>query len=318
MRAALWLCWLSACAPTVAWEPAEVTPIDPPPLVAEVGEADLSAFDEPDPSLEQLRRDGRAVEALVESEWVKRFARGVDELPLVKPFSIDDRQVDTEKFYFTKYGSPLAYARALDLVAGAGMPAPRSLVDFGYGSIGHLRLLATLGTRTIGIDVDPLLRDMYADAQGPFSRGSVRLLHGTFPSELSTQVGGGHDLFISKNVLKRGYIHPTEPVPSKQMFTLGVSDEVFLRAIHDLVAPGGYAMIYNITPPPNGPGLPYRTWADGRSPFSRESWQAAGFDVIAFDVDDSAAARAQARALGWDRDANVDENIFAMYTLVRK
>ncbi len=318
MKAAIWLCGLVACTPAVAWQPADVTPIDPPPLVAQASQPDLSAFDEPDAAIAQLARDGRAVEALVESEWVKRFARGADALPAVAPFQVGDTTVDSQSFYFTKYGSPLAYARALDRVAAAGMPAPRSLVDFGYGTIGHLRLLATLGARSIGIDVDPWLRDMYAGAQGRFDRGSVRLLHGSFPSELAAEVGSGHDLFISKNVLKRGYIHPEQEVPAKQTIDLGVSDEAFLKAIHDALAPGGYAMIYNITPPPNGPGLPYRTWADGRSPFTRAQWQAAGFEVIAFDADDSAAARAQGKALGWDRDADVDQNIFAMYTLARR
>ncbi len=73
-------------------------------------------------------------------------------------------------------------------------------------------------------------------------------------------------------------------------------------------------LIYNITPPPNGPGRPYRTWADGRCPFSREELTEAGFEVMAFDCDDTEAVRAMADALEWPRG----EPFFASYTLLRR
>lgn len=62
--------------------------------------------------------------------------------------------------------------------------------------------------------------------------------------------------------------------------------------------------------------------ADGRSPSSRETWEEAGFEVIAFDQDDSPAIRTLARTLGWDKDPespmDVENDLFATYTLVAR
>ena len=84
------------------------------------------------------------------------------------------------------------------------------------------------------------------------------------------------------------------------------------------VKPGGFVMIYNITPPPNAPDKPYRSWADGRCPFARDLFEQGGFRVIAFDIDDSAAVRAQGRALGWHHDVDLDKEIFATYSLFQR
>jgi hypothetical protein len=80
-------------------------------------------------------------------------------------------------------------------------------------------------------------------------------------------------------------------------------------------------MIYNLCPAPAKPGQPYIPWADGRSPFSREIWERAGFRVIAFDQDDSEAARRMGRALGWHEGGggmDLENNLFAFYTLAEK
>ena len=52
---------------------------------------------------------------------------------------------------------------------------------------------------------------------------------------------------------------------------------------------------------PSNPGEPYKNWADGRCPFPRPLWEAAGFEVLAFDCDDTPAIRQIAHALGWDK-----------------
>jgi hypothetical protein len=73
--------------------------------------------------------------------------------------------------------------------------------------------------------------------------------------------------------------------------------------------------------PPPPPGKPYVPWADGRSPFAREMFEKVGFRVVAFEVDDTAAARAMARALGWDRGAeamDLAHDLFGQYTLVQR
>ena len=306
-----------------------------------------------------LRQDAGSLEPLVETALAKRFLRASESLPSIKPRVVYEdtaggaaytaaaagalpeaqrkallaRTVDDDFYYTTKYGSPLAYARALDVVgvkANVASVEGKKLLDFGYGGVGHLRLLASLGARVTAVDVDPLLPALYSEPedQGPIKGydgakdGSLALLSGHFPADppVRAAVGSGYDFFLSKNTLKRGYIHPSQPTDERKLVRLGVDDATFLRAVHDALRPGAFAMIYNISPAPAPAGKPYIPWADGRSPFTRETWEASGFRVIEFDRDDTAAARAQARALGWDRDpeqpVDIDRDVFALYTLV--
>jgi hypothetical protein len=164
---------------------------------------------------------------------------------------------------------------------------------------------------------------MYADRDGAFGSGTLRTVDGRWPTDGSVRaaVGDGYDLFVAKNVLKRGYIHPARPVSPKLTIKLGVDDEAFLRAVFALLEPGGRMMIYNLAPAPSPPDKPYVPWSDGHSPFARELFERVGFRVIAFDVDDTTAARAMARALGWDRgpDAmDLEHGLFALYTVVQR
>ncbi|HEX6837900.1 MAG TPA: hypothetical protein VF334_15080, partial [Polyangia bacterium] len=230
-----------------------------------------------------------------------------------------------EYYYTTRYGTPLAYARPLELLARAGLGdvAGRRILDFGYGGIGQLLMLASLGADVVGVDVDPLLRAMYAERDGAFGPGRVHTVDGRWPAEprVRDAVGGGFDLVMSKNVLKRGYIHPSQPVDANKTIRLGVDDEAFLRAVFAALAPGGRFLIYNLSPAPAPPGQPYIPWADGRSPFPRELFERVGFRVVAFELDDTAAARTMARALGWDRgpDAmDLTNGLFAQYSLVER
>ena len=96
---------------------------------------------------------------------------------------------------------------------------------------------------------------------------------------------------------------------------------MFVRALYDALKPGGRVLIYNICPAPSPPGQPYKKWADGRCPFARETWEAAGFRVVAFDRDDSEVIRQFAHALGWDQgDSPIDlkADLFARYSLMEK
>jgi hypothetical protein len=201
-------------------------------------------------------------------------------------------------------------------------------VDFGYGNVGQLKLLALLGAEAHGIEVDPLLPLLYAPENGRVAGlgavpGRLRLLHGRFPADaaLVASLGSGFDLFLSKNTLKRGYVHPEKPVPERQRIDLGVSDADYVATVFRLLKPGGYFLIYNLSPPPAPPGKPYIPWADGRSPFDEATLRAAGFEVIAFDRDDSEAARALARVLGWDQGEHAmdpERDLFGRYTLARR
>jgi SAM-dependent methyltransferase len=310
------------------------------------------------PGVALLRREAKALEPLVASRLARDFLDVTTELPPIAPrvifadlpkrafyteaearsLSDDARKslaripVDETFYYTTKYGSPLAYARPIDLLGETGVDgvAGRKILDFGHGSIGQLRLLAALGADVTGVDVDPLLRAIYSDAgdQGTIknprgTNGRLRLISGRYPADeaVRTAVGGGYDLILSKNTLKMGYVHPERPVDERRLLNLGVDDARFVKAVYDALKPGGRALIYNISPAPSPPGQPYKNWADGRCPFSRRVWEAAGFRVVAFDHEDSDAMRSLAGALGWDRgESPIDlkTDLFALYSLFER
>lgn len=308
----------------------------------------------------RLRAEAEAMKPLVRSEVAKRFLEATDSLPAIAPRTLyrdpqtrtlyskaaADRldeekrkalapaQVTETLYYNTKYGTPLAYARPLEMLgqkADLKEVAGRKILDFGYGTVGHLRLLASLGAQAVGVDVDPFLLTVYSEPgdQGRIPGrkngrdGSITLVEGQFPaSEAVTKaVGDGYDLIISKNTLKNGYLHPEQPVDKRMLVDLGVDDATFVKTLYRILKPGGRVLIYNLSPAPSKPGEPYKPWADGRSPFPKSLWESAGFKVVAFDVSDDAAARDMARALGWDKGPapmDVEKDLFALYTLVEK
>ncbi|MEO7329320.1 MAG: hypothetical protein ABI193_12120 [Minicystis sp.] len=244
--------------------------------------------------------------------------------------------VDEDEYYNTHYGSPLSYTRALDLLFSRGVtlsPGAKYL-DFGYGYSGQLRLLATMGVQATGVDVWALLRALYSfpgdqgSVTGPRGeQGSMRLLDGRFPADpaIVSAVGKGYTLIISKNVLKRGYIHPERPVENpKRLIHLDVSDEVAIKAFYDALLPGGHFLIYNICPALTPPDKPFVPWSDGRSPFTRAQLEAAGFEVLEIDRDDKSAVQAMGRALGWDQPEDGEpgmdlvNDLSVLYTLVRR
>lgn len=238
--------------------------------------------------------------------------------------------VDTNRYYGTFYGSPLASMRAFDLAAAAGdwdSYDGRRVVDFGYGSLGQLHLLAACGATVVGTEVMPLLETMYADAEGTITgdggrSGSIELAWGLWPADadVKTAVGSGADLFISKNTLKRGYVRPQAEAAPGTTIDLGVTPEAFLTAMHDVLRPGGIAVIYNIGGTPAA-DAPYSPMTDIACPWSRAECEAAGFDVVAFDADDQDGLRFFGRALGWDSGAqamDLDEDVRATFTILRR
>jgi hypothetical protein len=283
----------------------------------------------------------RALTPLVSTELARRFLAAVAALPPVPPrvvyrdaarrlylseadaaalpaearASFEAVTIDEEHHYGGKYGSPLAYVRALDLLPDEEALAAGGarVLDFGFGGVGQLLALAAMGFRVTGVDVDPGTKAIYGDGTDP-----VSLVSGRFPG--GVDVGGGFQLILAKNVLKRGSVHPAEPVEDGRKVDLGLDDASFLRGVFAALAEGGRLMIYNLYPaPPAGGG--YVPWADGRCPFSAEILIATGFEVEALDRDDTPFARAMGKALGWDHDdppLDVDHGLFAAYTLVRR
>jgi imidazolonepropionase-like amidohydrolase/SAM-dependent methyltransferase len=264
----------------------------------------------------------------------RRFISSHDfaSLPADKQTGYDRIERPASFYYDTRYGSPLAYSRAMEVLGEAGLTSlsGKRILDFGYGGIGHLRLLASMGATAIGVDVDTLLKAYYSEpgdtgkikaAKG--DPGGITLVEGRFPADkpVTDAIGEGYDLFISKNTLKRGYIHPEREADPRTLINLGVDDEAFVKSITRILKPGGFALIYNLAPAPAPLDKPYIPWADGRSPFPKELWEKYGFEVLAFDKNDDLPARAMGKALGWDRGEaamSLDKDLFGTYTLVRR
>ena len=240
------------------------------------------------------------------------------------------RELPQRFWYFTRYGTPVAYARALEVLGEHGLTTLRGrrVLDFGYGGAGSIALLGLAGADAVGVDVDPLLRVLYAGdpaVEGWTSKagGKARTVHGQWPADpaVKAAVGEGYDLVLSKNTLKRGYIHPERPADPRQLVHLGVDDTTFVRELARILKPGGRALIYNLSPALSKPDEPYRPWTDGRTPFPRALFEQEGFRVLAYDVNDDAPARAMGKALGWDQGSGgmkLDEDLFGHYTLVEK
>lgn len=303
----------------------------------------------PPSALAEIQRLAAKLEPTVKTPWVKQWLQQAQELPPVTPRTfwctkdktecwptkpegekreLVERTVDDEYFY-ARITDPLGYARAYEVLAKAGFsPKGKKVLDLGYGNIGQLAMLARLGADVHGIEVDPLLPLAYADTVGPVSskngtKGKLAVHHGFFAKDpkLVEEVGKGFDLFISKNTLKRGYIHPQVPVSEDKRIDVG-TDEVFLKAVHDLLKPKGLFLIYNLAPAQAPPGKPYKQMADGVCPYSKEQLEKAGFQVLALDAVDDEAARAMGHVLEWDQQESfpwdLEKELFSRYTLVRR
>jgi hypothetical protein len=363
IRTPIFVLALGLLAPVACTPPGPAAPVQAAPSANASASAQASAAPKAArPSIvEQMALDAKRLSEIVQTDGAKLFLSRASLLPKITTFPLyrdaDKSHYYTEAeakalpaearaalqpfpateeiYYYTGYGSPLSYSRPLDILFSRGVrlrPGSK-LLDFGYGYIGHLRMLASMGVTATGVDVHPLLRALYSAPgdQGPIAgpngeKGAVRLIDGFFPSDpkIVQTVGNGYDLVISKNTLKRGYIHPDRPADEKKLVHLGVSDEVAIKAFFDALAPGGHFMIYNICPALSPPDKPFVPWSDGRSPWSRAQWEAAGFEVLVFDQDDTPAVRVMGHALAWDQpdgdDPGMDlvNDLSVLYTLVRK
>ena len=297
--------------------------------------------------LDRLNAEASALASFVETPLAKGFLSAVPSLPnpgnrtvyqdvaskkyFVEQSADGARKSITldEKFYYdTKYGTPLAYARAIDLLGKSGLASfkGKKFLDFGYGGIGPLRLIAESGGTAIGLDVDSLLKALYSkpeDTGRIGGRGRIELVEGFFPTDTSTveQLGSDYDVFLSKNTLKRGYVHPEKEVDKRLLVDLGVTDLAFCQEIAKLLKPGGLFLIYNLSPAQNPPDKPYLPWADGRCPFPKEVMESAGFEVLAYDIVDDTKAREMGSLIDWDKGPsamNFEKDLFAHYTLARK
>jgi hypothetical protein len=310
--------------------------------------------------LPALRSEAAALTPLVKSEIAETFLASVPDLPAIAHSRVVYVKKETreyvseaaynklgdsartgfvrkdlgeEFYYYTRYGTPLAFVRPLDLVAQAGLKSldHARIIDFGFGSVGQLRLMASMGASSYGIEVDPLLKILYGDSgdTGPIARskaagsganGSVATLIGSFPTDtqIISALGENFDVFFSKNTLKRGYIHPEREADPRMLVHLGVDDSTFIKRVYDLLKPGGFFMIYNLHPAKSAPDEPYIPWSDGRCPFDRALVEKIGFKTLTYDQDDTEFAHTMGKAVGWDKEMDFSKDLFGTYTLFQK
>jgi SAM-dependent methyltransferase len=355
------LLWLAGCGTLPGTQTRSGAPSRSEPLTRATP-AELASS----PTLRRLVNEAALLQPLATTDLARRFLDATNSLPRIAPrtayvnemtreyFSpaarnalpelrrsqLNETQLDEFRYYYTKYGSPLAYVRALEFAVDQNFRdiAGKCILDFGYGSIGHLRLLASLGAQVTGVDPDSYLAALYTDPADtgtiPLaanatrrSRGSIALVQGHWPKDAGVveQVGRGYDLILSKNTLKRGYVKPERKVEDKrQLIDLRVTDQVFLTTIYNTLTPGGKLVIYNLHPRPATAKEKYKPMADGRSPFSREQFEKAGLRVITFDAEDHAAVRTMGRLLKWDKNEkgeaidDLETNLFALVTVVAR
>ena len=131
---------------------------------------------------DKMKRDAAAINSIVKSDLAKAFLsatsklaepetrtvyrnrekgvavskRAFEAMGAEEKASFTAREYPPAFYYETGYGSPLVYARVLDLAAPHFIRGERpKLLDFGYGTIGQLQLLAHCGFDARGVDVEP-------------------------------------------------------------------------------------------------------------------------------------------------------------------
>jgi SAM-dependent methyltransferase len=246
-------------------------------------------------------------------------------LPLEKRAGYKPEAQDEERYYSTFYGSPLAYLRALDVAAEHGLTtlAHAKVLDYGYGAMGAVRLMASAGASVTGVDVDSYLSALYhapgdagAIKNSKDGSGQITLIHGRFPNDSSvrTKVDAGYDLILSKNTLKNGFVRPRS---GQAMIPLDMSAEEYLAAFADTLRRGGLFVIYNIGAAPREDR--YLPSTDIASPFTEREYEAAGFKVLAFNKSDDRNVRKMGDALGWAKQmGELNANLYASYTVLQK
>ena len=107
--------------------------------ISKAQEAPASLPRRPGEVVSQLASHVDAATQLVKSDWVRSWMATLAKLPPVdfRTIQVGDQEIvaDEALFYTTRYGTPLAYARALQIACEHGFQ-PRQgtrVLDFGYG-----------------------------------------------------------------------------------------------------------------------------------------------------------------------------------------
>ncbi len=240
------------------------------------------------------------------------------------------REVSADTYYATFYGTAAAYLPAVEFAAAAlgraddpGAFEGTRVMDLGYGQMGQLELLAACGAEVVGVEVDPILTELYRDSLTPRSvanphgaSGSVRVTECLWPNEASCRedVGGGYDVILARNLLKRGYVKPRELIGNYVPVAHEMTDGEALGHFYDALAPGGVVVIYSLGGAPD----PAKPWTDIANPWPESAWGAAGFEVVHHDLDVSADAGEMFVALGYSEPDTVADTLFGVCSVYRK
>ncbi len=257
-------------------------------------------------------------------------AEAYDALPEEEREGWRRRDVTADTYYATFYGTAAAYLPAIEFAAramGAEDDADAfegtRVLDLGFGQMGQLELLAACGAEVVGVEVDPILTMLYDDSQDARAvenpggeDGSVRVTECLWPNEEACRddVGGGYDIIISRNLLKRGYVKPKELIGNYVPVAHGMSDEEACRRFYDALAPGGVLVIYSLGGKPD----PAKPWTDIANPWPAEAFEAVGFEVIEHDLDVSPEAREMFVALGYRTPEEAADQLFGVCSVCRK
>ncbi|MFO0596580.1 MAG: hypothetical protein U0228_14790 [Myxococcaceae bacterium] len=157
----------------------------------DAGPVDAGVLEDP-PTFPMLPKLAKAMEPKVKAKWVKDWLGQVGSLQHVEPatfFCTKDKQrcerarpdagadwverVADDEFVYARVTDPIAYARPFDLLAEKGFsPQGKKVLDFGYGNLGQLAMLARLGADVHGVEVDALLPASTAKVTGKIGTGS--------------------------------------------------------------------------------------------------------------------------------------------------
>jgi SAM-dependent methyltransferase len=215
------------------------------------------------------------------------------------------------------YVGPVAVLRQAGLRSWAGT----RVLDYGCGAGAWLANIAAAGARATGIEVPAwaTTRVTISEPDGvndlaPPAPGvpPARRLLGNFPAwpDMREAVGGGYDIILSKNVLKKSYVR-------EDFVQLGATDEAFLGEMHDRLKPGGLFLIMNLGSRPQA-GAPAKGAEDAHAAFTGAQLRAAGFEVLADDVDASAVSSALLVRSGYDPEELGADKVETRVTLARR
>ena len=232
--------------------------------------------------------------------------------------------VNEHRYYASE--SPLTYIGPLLQMSALGAEnlKGRKILDYGYGAIGHLQMLTSMGAEMHGLEISAMREALYTAEDRVVPAGRVSLHHGYFPSDAKvvTALGQDFDWVVARNVLKRRLLEPQGTDGAE--VELGVSHRAFAAAMFRLLSSGGHVLIYNseyLKAPANTEEADVTRGV--QCAIARQGWLDAGFEIVEFDRNDDGPARELARALLWNKPSQgkpgLDlKRLVARVTLLRR